>query len=91
VQQSSAIPKPFLAVLVFWLCFIFACMGLIGPRNGTVAAVLLVAALSVSATIFLIEELDRPYQGLITIPGEPMRSALARLSRCRHVDSRLTD
>ena len=35
VQWSSAIPAPFLAVLVFWLCFIFACTGLIGPRNGT--------------------------------------------------------
>ena len=79
VQSSSAIPTPFLAVLVFWLCFIFACTGLIGPRNATVVAVILVAALSVSATIFLIMEMDRPYQGLITISAEPMHAALARL------------
>lgn len=81
VQWSSAIPTPFLAVLVFWLCFIFTCAGLIAPRNGTVTAVLLVSALSVSATIFLIMELDRPYQGLITISEAPMRAALGQLGR----------
>jgi hypothetical protein len=81
VQWSSAIATPFLAVLVFWLCFIFACSGLIAPRNGTVTAVLLISALSVSATIFLIMELDRPYQGLITISDAPMRAALAQLGR----------
>ena len=80
VQWSSAIPTPFLAVLVFWLCFIFACMGLIGPRNATVVAVIFVAALSVSATIFLIMEMDRPYQGLITISAAPLRAALAQLA-----------
>jgi len=79
VAWSSAIPTPFLAVLVFWLCFIFACTGLIGPRNATVVAVMFVAALSVSATIFLIMEMDRPYQGLITISAAPMRAALAQL------------
>jgi hypothetical protein len=81
VQWSSAISTPFLAVLVFWLCFIFACAGLLAPPNGTVRAVLLVAALSVSATIFLILELDRPYQGLISVSGAPMRAALAQLGR----------
>jgi hypothetical protein len=79
VQWSSAIPTPFLAVLVFWLCFIFACTGLIGPRNATVVGVLFVAALSVSATIFLIMEMDRPYQGLITVSAAPMRAAIAQL------------
>jgi len=60
---------------------IFLCSGIIGPRNGTVVAVLLLAALSVSATIFLIMELDRPYQGLINISGAPMRAALAQIGR----------
>ena len=44
-------------------------------------AALLLAALSVSATIFLIMELDRPYQGLIHISGAPMRAALTQLGR----------
>ena len=49
--------------------------------GSTPVAALLLAALSVSATIFLIMELDRPYQGLIHISGAPMRAALAQLGR----------
>jgi hypothetical protein len=81
VRWDSSVQTPFLAVLVFWLFFIFLCSGIIGPRNGTVVAVLLLAALSVSATIFLIMELDRPYQGLINISGAPMRAALGQIGR----------
>ena len=34
-----------------------------------------------SATIFLIMELDRPYQGLINNSGAPMRAAMAQIGR----------
>ena len=81
VRWDTSVQTPFLAVLGFWLFCIFFCAGIIGPRNGTVVAALLLAALSVSATIFLIMELDRPYQGLIQISGAPMRAALAQLGR----------
>jgi hypothetical protein len=81
VRWDTSVQAPFLAVLGFWLFCIFFCAGIIGPRNGTVVAALLLAALSVSATIFLIMELDRPYQGLINISGAPMRAALAQLGR----------
>jgi hypothetical protein len=81
VRWDTSIQTPFLAVLGFWLFCVFLCVGVIGPRNGTVVAALFLAALSVSATIFLIMELDRPYQGLISISGAPMRAALAQLGR----------
>src|SRR5271166_3999820 len=45
---GSSIPVPFLVVLVFWLCIIFASFGLFAPRNATVITVLCVCALSVS-------------------------------------------
>ena len=64
-QLGSSILVPFLAVLVFWLCIIFASFGLFAPRNGTVIAVLCVCALSVSGAIFLILELDRSFEGLL--------------------------
>ena len=51
---GTSIPVPFLVVLVFWLCIIFASFGLFAPRNATVIAVLCVCALSVSGAIFLI-------------------------------------
>jgi hypothetical protein len=34
---------------------------------------------SLAAAIFLILEMDRPFDGFITIPETPMRSALAHM------------
>ena len=62
---GASIPVPFLVVLVFWLCIIFASFGLFAPRNATVIAVLCVCALSVAGAIFLILELDRSFEGLL--------------------------
>jgi hypothetical protein len=80
-QARSAIPAPFLVVVVFWLTVLFASFGLFAPRNGTVVAVLLVCAFSVGAAMFLILEMDSPFEGLIRVSGAPMRYALAHLGR----------
>jgi len=80
-QLRSSIPVPFLVVLVFWLCIIFASFGLFAPRNATVIAALLVCALSVSAATFLILELDRSFEGLLQVSGAPMRAVLAQLGQ----------
>lgn len=80
-QDDSAIPTPFLVVLVFWLSALFASFGLFPPANATVIAVLFVCALSVSGAVFLILELDRPYDGLIRISDASLRNVLAQLSQ----------
>jgi Protein of unknown function (DUF4239) len=78
---GASIPVPFLVVLVFWLCIIFASFGLFAPRNTTVIAALCVSALSVAGAIFLILELDRSFEGLLQVSGAPLRAALAQLGR----------
>ena len=78
---GASIPVPFLVVLVFWLCIIFASFGLFAPRNATVIAALCVSALSVAGAIFLILELDRSFEGLLQVSGQPLRAALAQLGR----------
>jgi hypothetical protein len=78
---GASIPVPFLVVLVFWLCIIFASFGLFAPRNGTVIAVLCVCALSVAGAIFLILELDQSFEGLLQVSSAPLRAALAQLGR----------
>jgi hypothetical protein len=72
---------PFLVVLVFWLCIIFASFGLYAPHNATVVATLCVWALSVSGAIYLILELDRPFEGFIRISGAPLQSAIVQLGQ----------
>ena len=78
---GSSIPVPFLAVVVCWLTIIFGSFGLLAPRNPTVVAVLFVCALSVGGSIFLILEMDRPFEGLMKVSSAPMRHALSHLGQ----------
>jgi hypothetical protein len=78
---SGAVPRAFLAVVIFWLSMTFASFGVSAPKNATVLAVFFVAAFSVAAAVFLIFELDSPFDGLIRISSEPFRQVLANLGR----------
>ena len=70
---------PFLIVLVFWLTITFMSFGLQAPANATVLAVLLLCALSVAGAVFLIQEMDGRFDGLIQVSADPLRYALTRL------------
>jgi hypothetical protein len=80
-QKGSSIPTPFLVVMVAWLTLILASFGMFAPPNTTVIITLLVCALAVSSAIFLILELDRPFDGMLRISSAPVRNALAQLGR----------
>jgi hypothetical protein len=79
--SESPIPIPFLVILVFWLCIIFASFGLYAPGNVTVVVTLGVCALSVAGAIFLILELALPFTGVIRVSSAPLRGALAHLGQ----------
>jgi hypothetical protein len=79
--SGGAVPFPFLVVVIAWLTVTFASFGLYAPRNATVVAVLCVAAISVAAAVFLILELDGPFDGVIKVSGAPLQYALAHLNQ----------
>ncbi len=76
-QSHISMPVSFLVAIVFWFCIIFASFGLSAPRNPMVMMTLLICALSVSLAVFMILELDQPFQGIVKISSEPLRNALA--------------
>jgi hypothetical protein len=80
-QRASSIPTPFLVIMVAWLALLFASFSLFAPPNPTVLATLLICALAVSSALFLIMELDRPFDGMIQISSAPLRNALTQLGR----------
>jgi hypothetical protein len=80
-QHGSSIPTPFLLALVLWLAVIFAILGLFAPRNLTAFTVVFLCAVSAASAIFLILELDRPFEGLLRISDLPLREAIAEMSR----------
>ena len=80
-STGGAVPQTFLGVVIFWLSMTFASFGLSAPRNATVVTVFAISALSVAAAVFLIFELDGPFEGIIRISSGPFRYALANLGR----------
>jgi hypothetical protein len=81
LSAGGSIPYPFLIVVIFWLTVTFSSFGLYAPRNATVVAVLFVAAVSVAAAVFLILELDGPFDGVIRVSSAPMQYALQHLGQ----------
>jgi hypothetical protein len=78
-QAGSSLPLPFLAVLASWLSTLFLGFGSVARPNATAAAAMLIGAASVSGALFLVLELERPYDGLVRLSDEPLRAALAAL------------
>ena len=78
---GTSVPLPFLVVLLFWLTITFASFGLFAPRNPMVLAVLFVCALSVGSAVFLILEMDGPFDGLLRVSADPLRYAHAHLNQ----------
>ncbi|PYJ40437.1 MAG: hypothetical protein DME86_12155 [Verrucomicrobia bacterium] len=80
-QAQSALPVPFLVVLLFWLTMLFLSFGLFAPHNATVIIVLPIGAMSVSGAIFIILEMNHPLRGMIKVSSAPMRKALEHLGQ----------
>jgi hypothetical protein len=78
---GASVPLPFLSVLLFLLTITFASFGLFAPCNAMVVAVLFVCALSVASALFLVLKMDGPFDGLLKVSADPMRSAYARLNQ----------
>ena len=78
-QPADSISNTFIFVLVLWLMFIFAVFSMSSPPNPTLFAVIFLCSLSASAAIYLILELAHPFDGLMQISPETLRTALKPL------------
>jgi hypothetical protein len=75
-ESDAAMPEALIAIVILWLILLFASFTLFSPINPTGAVVLTVIAVSASAAIFLMLELNQPFSGLLRISPEPLRDAL---------------
>jgi len=80
-QATTSVSMPLLLVVVFSLTITFTSFSLHAAPNPTVIVTLVLCALAVAGTLFLILELYSPFNGLIQIPSEPLRNALDRLGQ----------
>jgi len=80
-QLQTSLPPLFVGVLIFWSAVLFACFGLMTPRNGTVVVVFFVCAISVAGAIYLILEMEKPLTGMMKISSAPMLKTIGRLGK----------
>src|SRR5262249_2652924 len=80
-KSGRSIPSAFLIVLTCWLTLLFGSFSLFSRPNATVVATLLLCAVAVAASIFLVLELDQPFDGIVKLSSDPLRRALAQLGK----------
>jgi hypothetical protein len=80
-HSGGSISMPVVGVVVLWFTILFVSFGLYGPPNAIVIATLFICAIAVSGALFLVLDLDSPFEGLLQIPSTPLRNALAHLGR----------
>lgn len=78
--SGATVPMPFLVVLLFWITITFAAFGMFAP-NRTAIAVLFVCALSIGGALFLVLELDGPFDGLLRVSPDPLRFVYTHINR----------
>jgi hypothetical protein len=79
-STEASVPVPFLVVLLFWITLTFAAFGMFAP-NRTAIAVLFVCALSIGGALFLLLELDAPFDGLLRVSPAPLRFSYTDINR----------
>ena len=75
-QSEGVIPKPIICMLIAWLTLIFASFGYRAPKNAVVISMVLLSAMLISASLYLILDMDIPFRGPIRISYEPYSRAL---------------
>jgi hypothetical protein len=76
-KAQTALPTPFLVMLIFWLTVLFTSLGLLAPRNLTTITCLFVCALSMAGAILLMMEMNHPFEGVIQASPAPLLKAVS--------------
>lgn len=79
VNSEGSLPGPLLVMLGVWQAVLFAGFGMLAPRNAVALVVLAVCMLSVAGALFLVMELDRPFDGIVRVSDAPLRLVMSHL------------
>ncbi len=78
-QDEPSVRMVIVDVLVGWITLIFVSFGYNAPRNATVVGSLLICAAAIGGSIFLILQLDMPFDGIMRVSSRPLVNALAHM------------
>jgi hypothetical protein len=75
-EDASSIQPPLLIVLIGWFVLLFLATGLFARPNATVLVALLAGSAAVAGALFLVIEMDHPFEGIMIISDQSLRNAL---------------
>ena len=81
VQENDHSDLPFRAVVIFWLCMLFLSYTLFAPFNRLVVVSIIVSALCVSIALNVINDMDRPLEGILRVSPVPMQKPLEAMGK----------
>jgi hypothetical protein len=80
IARSDTSMRPMIIVIVvFWLAAIFVSFGINAPRHATTHMVFLILAVGIGSAMFMILELNSPFQGPMRISSQPIQTALSHM------------
>jgi hypothetical protein len=80
IERTGPSVQPVMVViLVSWVAAIFVSFGMNAPRHATMHTVFLVLSLAIGSAMFLILEMDSPFDGVMQISGQPVETALEHM------------
>ena len=80
-QSEGSIPMPLIALMVAWLVLVFASFGYRAPNNVVVRTCFVVSAALIAGAIYLILDMDVPFDGTIQVSPAPLERVVAELKR----------
>ncbi len=78
-QSEGSIPLPLIVLLAAWLVLIFAAFGYRAPQNAVVITTFVVSSALIAGAIYLILDMDVPFDGTIQVSSAPLDRAIAEL------------
>lgn len=78
-HADTSVQPLVIGILVFWLAAIFVSFGINAPRHATMHVVFLILAVGIGSALFLILELNSPFDGPMRISSQPIQMALSHM------------
>ncbi len=75
--EDPSVGLPYLMTLVLWMGIVFACFGLVAPKNPIAYLILFLAGAAVASAVYVVVDLNTFFdEGFFSIPSTNMRQAL---------------
>lgn len=82
IERAGATVQPIVFVIVVcWICVIFLSFGMNAPQHTTIYMVFLTLSFAIGSAVFLIMELDSPFEGVVRISSQSVQTALDHMQR----------